>query len=151
MPTLREVVDVFEGLESGLGFIQFNYVPQLPKKKACPSSIAAAADTRYSRAGQADPSLVRAYVPAGGRHERDYWIYENQKNQQLLVRLRPMDRLCEGNGTLKETTGEPMEEGKYVWRSYRVGGIKLDTVHAVIGGAKARLFPNAPAGFRRGV
>lgn len=147
MPTIRQIVDVFESLESGLGFIQFQYVPQRPAKRACASSLAAAADTVYSRAGQADPSLVRAYVPHGGVYEGGgYFIFEN-KDGETLVRLRSMDRrkaLPEGQGYYDMTQGE------YLWRSFLVGGIKLDTAYAVVNGVKTRLFPNAPEGFRLG-
>jgi hypothetical protein len=152
MPTLRDVVDVFEGLESGLGFVQFNYVCQRKPKKACPSSIAAAADTQYSRAGQDDPSLVRAYVPHGGEYEGNaerYWVFEN-KDGETLVLLRSLDRKAAGEGYHKDEEGNPLEKGRFLWRAYLIGGIKLDTVQAVVGGAKVRLFPNAPQGFRWG-
>lgn len=152
MPTIREVVDVFESLESGLGFVQFNYVCQRKPKKVCPSLLEAQADTAYSRAGQADPSLVRAYVPHGGEYEGDaerYWIFEN-KSGETLVLLRSLDRQSRGEGYHKDEAGNPLEAGRFLWRAYLLSGIKLDTVQAVVGGVKTRLFPNAPAGFRNG-
>jgi hypothetical protein len=152
MPTVRDVVDVFEGLESGLGFVQFNYVCQRKPKKACASTLAAAADTVYSRAGEADPSLVRAYVPHGGEYEGDagrYWVFEN-KGGETLVLLRSLDRKSAGEGYHKDEAGNPLEAGRFLWRAYLLGGIKLDSVMAVVNGVKTRLFPNAPQGFRWG-
>ena len=128
MPTLHEVIDVLEGLEKGLGFIEFHYVSQ---RKPTPSALAARANTRYSAAGARNPSLARGYVPHDGEYEGGYWIYRNQS-----ILLRSMDRQD--------------EDGKYQWRRYLLGGIKLDSVMAVVNGAKVRLFPNAPEGFRWG-
>jgi hypothetical protein len=154
MPTIRDVVDVFEGLESGLGFVEFQYVPQRKPKKICPSLLEARADTKYSRAGQADPSLVQAYVPHGGEYEGDranahYWIQEND-NRETRVLLRNLHRQSKGEGYHKDEEGNPLEAGRFLWRAYLLSGIKLDTVQAVVNGEKTRLFPNAPAGFRNG-
>jgi len=159
LPTIRDVVDVFEGLESGLGFVQFNYVTQRKPRKSCPSVDAQREDTRYSRAGEADPSLVRGYVPHGGEYESGgYWVFEN-KSGESLIRLRSMDRQSNGLGYHQEN-GEMLDSGRYLWRSYLVGGIKLDTVQAVVPivndagkvvrQEKTRLFPNAPEGYRNG-
>jgi len=151
MPTIRQVVDVFEALESGLGYLEFKYVPQRKTRRSCPSVDADRADTRYSAAGEDNPSLVRAYVPHGGAYgdEGGYWIFEN-KAGETLIRLRSMDRQAAGDGYHKNPDGTPMVRGQYLWRSYLVGGIKLDTVKAVVGSSKTRLFPNAPEGFRWG-
>lgn len=151
MPSLRNVVDVFEALESGLGYLEFEYVPQRKARRSCPSVDAQREDTSYSPAAAANPALVRAYVPHGGLHgENDgYWIFEN-KASETLVRLRPSTRRANGLGVWKKADGSPMDEGEYVWRSYLIQGIKLDTVVAVVGGQKVRLFPNAPQGFRWG-
>jgi hypothetical protein len=132
MPTLRDVVDVFEGLEKGLGFIEFHYVSQ---RKPTPSAIAARANTKYSAAGARNPSLSRGYVPHDGEYDGVYWIYRNPAGEPSIL-LRSMDRQD--------------ADGKFQWRRYLLCGIKLDSVMAVVNGAKVRLFPNAPEGFRWG-
>lgn len=151
LPGVREVVDVLESCEGGLGFLRFRYVPQRKARKSCPSVDAQREDTAYSRAGEADPSLVRGFVPHGGEYEEGggYWIFEN-RNGESLVRLRSMDRKKAQEAGAGYFSSYGMVKGEYLWRSYLVGGIRLDTVEAVHGNRTIRLFPNVPEGYRLG-
>ena len=115
-------------------YVEFRYVPQLKKAKS-PSALAREADTVH----KGEPDVVKAfldpelttirYAPTTG-----HWV----------VTLHTMNRVAAGlNG---EWEKYDYEKGNYLPHTYRMAGIRLDTVMVADGpNGKKRLFPMAAA------
>ena len=130
------MVQVKLALESAARrYVIFEYVPQLPPRPLTPSVIAQRADTRML-----DPlPLVKGFLEAKDRTAPPVW---ETKARNVCCIIKSMNRrkaLPRGDGYFSRYG---MIENEYLWRSYRLEGIRLHTLMAADGpNGLIRLFP----------
>jgi hypothetical protein len=126
-PTASEIADALVQVVQASAFIDFRYEAQLPASKS-PSALAAKSDTVCVGA----PDHVKAWLSRTGGGG-----VVACKNGNIILRCRSINRRSAGKGIVSAPKGE------YLWRAYRVQGVKLHTVTVLSGGKRFRLFPNA--------
>jgi hypothetical protein len=106
--------------------------------------MAQKADTKYI----GSPDHVKSWVGPVSSGAANLWLTKPAKDDGLphrVLRCRTMNRrvLTDG-GELSRWYG-PDAKGKFCWRSYRLEGIRLDTLQVVCAGRRYKGFPNVVA------
>lgn len=130
-PTSTEIEATLKQVQLASGYVEFRYENQLPTPTS-PSALAAKADTTFIGA----PDHVKSWLGRVGGSTIRITAKGN-----LILTCRTMNRRSKAAGY----TAPYYDKGEYMWRTYRTVGIKLNTVQAVVGGKRLKLFPNVPA------
>ena len=137
-PSVDQVAGAFLGGSSK--YTEFRYDP-LPECRTpmTPSKAAAQADTL--QVGPLD--LARGWP--GGAEGGGVRLTKQGDWIVTVLTMNRRKRLPQGEGYFAEKN-----QGKYLWRSYRLEGIKLSTVLINMGRrlGKVRMFPNCPDGYK---
>jgi hypothetical protein len=135
VPTIEQVRLSFESAKAR--YVTFQYVPQLPPRPLTPSVIAQRADTRML-----DPlPLVKGFLEAKDRTANPVWLTRDHNWVMILKSMQRRKALPTGTGYFARYD---MIENEYLWRSYRMEGVKLWTVMVNNGpSGLVRLFPLA--------
>jgi hypothetical protein len=136
-PTLGEVEGFLKDAMAASAFVDFRYEPQLPPAKS-PSAMAQKADTVVV----GPPDRVKAWVGPVSSGAANLWL---TKEAHKVLRCRTMNRRVKTNGGELSRWYGPNSKGQYCWRTYRLEGLKLDTVEVVVAGRRYKAFPNVPA------
>lgn len=130
VPSLAEVKAALVLAVDAGAFVDFRYENQLPTPTS-PSALAQKADTEFV----GDPDRVKAWLGRVGGA-----VVVDCKNGSTILRCRSMNRRAKFAGV---TTAYYENKGAYMWRAYRLQGIKLRSVEVVSAGKRFKLFPNA--------
>jgi hypothetical protein len=132
-PTVEQVRLAFESAKAR--YVTFQYVPQLPPKPLTPSVVAQKADTRML-----DPlPLVKGFLEAKDRAANPVWKTKDERWVMVLKAMNRRKALPTGEGYFAKYD---MTQDTYLWRTYRLEGVRLDTVMVNNGpGGLVRLFP----------
>lgn len=137
-PTLAQVKAAMESAQKR--YVTFHYVPQLPPRPLTPSVVAQQADTRML----GPLPLVKGFLEAKDRTAPAVWTTKDGNYCAILKSMQRRKRLATGAGYFARYG---MVENEYLWRSYRLAGIKLDTVFVQDGPhGLIKLFPLARPG-----
>jgi hypothetical protein len=118
-------------------YLTFQYVPQLPPRPLTPSVVAQRADTRWL-----DPlPLVKGFLEAKDRAAPPVWETKDRNICCILKAMQRRKALPAGVGYFARYG---MVQNEYLWRSYRLEGIKLHSLMVADGpNGLIRLFPLA--------
>lgn len=131
-PSLAEISTVLSQAVAVSAFVDFRYENQRPAATS-PSAVAARADTLFV----GSPDQVKSWLGRVGGAS-----VVACKNGATILRCRSMNRRAKYEGA---SCAYYENKGAYMWRAYRLEGIKLHTLECVVGGKRIRLFPNVAA------
>jgi hypothetical protein len=136
-PSLEQVKAALESASHR--YVSFSYTPQLPPKALTPSVIAQWEDTR--QLGPLD--LAKGFLEAKDATATAVWETKAGHVCCIIKSMMRRKALPTGEGYFARYG---MDQGEYLWRSYRLEGIGLATVMVADGSnGLVRLFPCVPA------
>jgi hypothetical protein len=135
LPTLDQIAECLASVKGS--FVQFSYQPQLPPRSPTASIVAQRDDTLVIPPRE----LVKGYLDAVPGRVEPIW---RTREGHLVCLLRNMQRRKLQPSGMGYFARYGVNQGAYLWRTFRLSGINLGSVQVANGRrGKAKLFPLA--------